>query len=163
MANRTMKQKTLKLQRQRRAWAKPLAIKNYRIPNRGVIQEYKLRCNQLGIPEYEIDEFIKTMYGKDVPHTPNVARLEVLETLSDMKIVIPTLAFFEIIDNCYQRVLCWYNDKHDVFILTHTDKRRNIYRRSIHYPSKEIALQWYHRDKVVWAFKFAKPPDIQSG
>lgn len=158
MANRTMQAKSAKRQRQRRAWARPLSIASHRVPNSGVIQQYKESAASLGVPEYEIDELIKMVYGRQPFKGTPSGRAEVLQLIKDMRQHIPSLSFFELIDNCYQRALLWYNDDKTVWVITHTDKRRNIFRRSIHYPDKDTACKWFARDRVVWVVNEPERP-----
>lgn len=150
MANRTMQAKSLKLRRQKRAWAKPLAIASGITPNRGVLGEYKERAKGLGLSEYEQDQLIRLFYKRDpIVGTP-AGRAEVLALLEELKKRVPELMFFEVLDNCYQRCVLFYNSDKTCWIVSHTDKRKHITRRSIEYGTKSRALQVWYMDKVIW-------------
>lgn len=162
MANRTMAAKSLKLKRQKRAWAKPYSSPSLHTPNRGVLQEYKLRAVMLGVPEYEVDDWIRKLYGRD-PFTGTPAgRAEVVQLMKELKLVVPQLLFFELIDNSYQRALCWYNTDKTCWVITHTDKRRAQFRRSIEYGSKARALKLYYQDRLTWVVQSVTNP-VHSG
>jgi|SRR3569833_1186498 len=155
MANRTMQQKEMKM---RRAWAKPFSRPSMIVPNRGILQQYKNAAKGLAVPDYEVDQMIRDLYGRDpFKNTPS-ARAEVVQLLEQMKLHVPSLQFFQLIDNCYQRALCWFNPTQTCYVLTHTDKRRHMFKRSMEYPSKADAMSAYHRDKVVWVLKETTAP-----
>lgn len=150
MANRTMKAKALKERRQRRAWAKPLSIAGGQRPNRGVIQEYKERTCLLGVPEYEIDELIRILYGRDPIVSVPPGKVEIAETLKRLKNIIPQLLFFVHHDNSYQRVVVFFNSSKTCWVIAHTNKRRKVTLTSMEYGDKERALAQFERGKTVW-------------
>jgi hypothetical protein len=163
MVNKTMQGKAMKAQRQRRAWAKPFSQRSPILgPNRGVLQQYKESAAGLGVPDYEVDGWIKRLYGREpFKGTPH-GRAEVLQLIEQLKLHVPQDRFVEILDNCYQRALLWFNATHSEWIITHTDKRRCMFRRSIVYPDKSVAMAWYSRGKVTWILTESTVP-IQSG
>ena len=150
MVNRVMKQKRDKARRQRRAWAKQYSMPSGIVPNKGVLGEYKERASGLGVNEREVDKLIQVLYGRDpiVGKTPG--KVEVEQLLARLKKTVPELHFFQIMDNSYQRGICFFDAKKTTFILAHTDKRRKTYKTSIAYPSKELALSMYHAGRVIW-------------
>jgi hypothetical protein len=161
MANRTMAGKMIKLIKQRRKAPRP-TIPAAITPNRGVLQQYKMSAAGLGVPEHEIDDWIKRLYGREVFKGTPSGRAEVIRLATDMLMHVPTDRFVEIIDNCYQRALLWFNVTHDQWVITHTDKRRCMFRRSIVYPSKDVAMAWYERGRVTWVLSETTVP-VHSG
>lgn len=149
MTNRTMQQKGLKLRRQKRAMPKEL-MRSGIIPNRGVLGEYKERAKGLGIDEGEINQLIKMLYKRDVIDGIPAGRAEVLELLRELKRQVPEMLFFNILDNCWFNVICFFNAQKTCYVLSFTDIRKHIVKRSIEYASKERALHVWHHGKVVW-------------
>jgi len=145
-----MKQKAMEAKRQRRAWAKKYSMPSGIILNKGVLGEYRDRTLGLGVNEHEVDALIQKLYGRDPIVGKPPGKLEVEQLLTRLKKVVPELHFFQIMDNCYQRGICFYDVKKTTFILAHTDKRRKTYKTSIAYPSKELALAMYYGDRVIW-------------
>jgi hypothetical protein len=150
MTNRTMKQKALKERRQRRAWAKPLAMASGIVPNRGVLGEYKERAAGLGISEYEVDQLIKKLYKRDAIEGIPAGRTEVLALLRELKRQVPEMFFFSIVDTPFWNAICFYNSEKTCYVLALTDLRKHTVRRSIEYGSKERALHVWNHNKVVW-------------
>ncbi len=145
-----MQQKSLKLRRQRRAWAKPLARASGIVPNRGVLAEYKERAAGLGISEYEIDQLIRKLYKRDSIEGIPAGRVEVLALLKELKQQVPEMHFFSILDNGWWHAACFYNSEKTCFVLALTDLRKHTVRRSIEYGSKERALHVWNHNKVIW-------------
>lgn len=151
MANRVMQQKIHKMQRQRRAWARPLSIGGGKTPAKGVIQEYKHRAKGLGVDEAEIDRLILETYGH-LPFacTPS-GKTEIKELLRRLKEDVPQLYFFDIFpENCYQRVRCYHNAQRSCFIIVHDNFRRRVIHQSIEYHDKDLAVSKWHSGKVTW-------------
>jgi hypothetical protein len=137
MANRTMQQKRVKMRRERRAWAKSYSMPKYIVANRGVLGEYKQRAKGLGKDVSDLEWALDVARrGKEVLALP--------ANLQEQKL------FFTILDNCWHRTVCFFNSQHTCFVLSHTDKRRGVIKRSIEYASKDRALQVWHMSKVVW-------------
>ena len=150
MVNRVMKQKRDKAKRQRRAWAKKYSMPSGIVPNKGVLGEYKDRALGLGVDEYQVDLLIQAIYGRDPIVGKPPGKLEVEQLLDRLKKIVPELHFFQIMDNSYQRSICFFDAKKTTFILAHTDKRRKTYKTSIAYSTKELALAMYYADRVIW-------------
>ncbi len=149
MTNQVMKQKAMKARRQRRAWAKQYSMPSGIVPNKGVLGDYKERAKGLGVDEYQVDLLIRALYGRD-PQVGDKPGKEMEQVLARLKKLLPELHFFQIIDNCYQRGICFFDAKKTTFILAHTDKRRKTYKTSIAYSTKELALAMYYADRVIW-------------
>jgi hypothetical protein len=132
MANRTMQQKRLKMRRQRRAWAKSYSMPKHIVANRSVLGEYKQRAKGLSI-ETSTDYVLRQMEVLTLP-----------DNLKEQKL------FFVILDNCWHRVVCFFDSRKTCFVLSHTDKRKQLVHRSIEYASKDRALQVWHMNKVIW-------------
>lgn len=150
MSNRTMKQKALKLRKQRRAWAKPYGRPSGITVNTAVLHEYQNRVHTLGIPEYEIDELIKKLYKRDAIHGMTAGQKEVNDLLAELKRKVPEMLFFSILDTSYHKCICFFNSQKTCFVLFHTDIRKQITRRSIEYATKDRALHVWNTDKVTW-------------
>jgi hypothetical protein len=151
MANRTMQAKSLKLRRQRRAWAKPLARSNHTVPNKGVLQDYKERAKGLGVNEAEVDDMIRRYYKREPFSGTGPGRKEVITLLEELRHIVPAMLFFDIFPaNCYQRCRCFFNSQKTCYILVHDDYKRGTVRRSIEYPSLERASSLWFREKVTW-------------
>lgn len=150
MANRTMQQKALKAKRQRRAWAKPLSIAGGQRPNRGVIQEYKERTNSLGVPEYEIDELIRKLYGREPIQGVPPARTEILAQLERLKKIVPELLFYVYHENSTQRTVIFFNAQKTCWVIGYTNKKTKITLTSMEYGSKDRAIHQFVNDKTVW-------------
>jgi hypothetical protein len=161
MANRTMQQKSMKLRRERRAWAKKYSMQSQVTgPNRGVLQEYKERACGLGVSEFEIDETIKRLYKRDPIHGIAAGKVEVLQTLAELKKRVPDLLSFVVMDNCFHRVVCMFNSEQTRYSLAHTDKRKHLLRTSREYYSKKQALEYWTADKVTWISEVSAPPSL---
>ena|SRR5437773_2635196 len=157
MANRVMKAKAQKAHRQRRAWAKAYAMPSGITPNRGVLQEYKERACGLGVSEFEVDELIRTFYNREpmqgaLPGNPEMLK-KVMERLRKL---CPEMLFFVIHDDNYQKSICWFNSSKTCYVISHTDKKKNVIKTSLEYGNKERALSQYDSGKTVWV-------SIQSG
>ena len=159
MANRTMQQKGSKLRRQRRAWAKPLSRASGITPNRGVLGDYKERALGLGVDENEINELIKKLYGREAIEGIAAGRAEVLELMRELKQRVPEMLFFNVLNNCFHHVVCFFNSQKTCYVIAHTDLRKMTTKRSMEYDSKERILHQYYHDKIVWVSCVS----IQSG
>ena len=156
MANRVMAQKRMKMKRQRRAWARAYSMSSGITPNRGVLQEYKERACGLGISEFGVDELIRTFYGREPVQGVSAGKHEVELLLKKLKKSVPQMLFFMIHDDNYQKSICWFNASKTCYVISHTDKKKNVTKTSLEYGSKERALSQYDCGKTVWV-------SIQSG
>ena len=146
-----MQQKAAKHRRQRRAWAKPFSMPSHITHNRGVLGEYQERAKGLAINEAEIDDLIRRYYKHEPFSGTGPGRKEIAELLLELKHLVPAMLFFDIFpENCYQRVRMFFNSSKTCWIIVHNDFRRKTVRRSIEYPTKELALDRWHRSKVTW-------------
>lgn len=150
MANRVMKQKANKARRQRRAWAKEYSRSSGMTVNRGVLQEYKERACGLGVSEYEVDELIRTLYGREPILGVSPRRKEVMDLLKRLKKIVPQMLFVEIHDNSVQRTVLFFNSTKTCWVVGHTNKKVGMTSTSIEYGSKERALSQFYSNKTVW-------------
>lgn len=151
MANRVMAAKTLKMRRQRRAWARPFSIKSGIQPNRETIQQYKRTAAGLGLEE------ARTRFPNVSPGKKDISdRIEeVLQHFNDP-------LFFDIFpENTYQRVRLFFNSRKTIFVIQHMNYKDNACRLSITYASAERAIQVWNTGKVIWKSRKEIPNSSQ--
>jgi len=162
MANRTMAAKRLKEKKQRRAWAKHLAIPSGITPNRVILNEYKTRALGLGVNEFEVDEHIRSWYKRDPLHQLTPGQEEVAKLSREMRLRQPGLMFFDLFNNDAQRYICWRNADGSCWVIQYINKRKDMLFTSVEYPNKAAALAAYNNQKLRWAHHEPYAP-VQSG
>ena len=162
MVNRSMQQKTLKMKRQRRAWARPMAIAAGIAPNREVIVGYKQRAKGLALSDEEVDALYRRLYKRDPWKGDGPARREVLKLLADMSEQTPDFLFFTIIDNTFQRCRVYFNAQKTCYYLVHEDFRKRIVRRSLTASNKERITTLWNTDRVTWVEHSPLPRENKS-
>jgi len=152
MGNRVMAQKRLKLQRQRRAWAKSLGRKGLQQPNRDIIKMYKHHAK--GLEDKDFVDRAADQLG------PAIAkRKEALAKQGELEAWLP--------DGCdmkfqgpgpsspFQESWVYHNSRKDCFVVIHLDKYNGIERRSTTYSSKELLLMCWEGNAIQWVYKAA--------
>lgn len=160
MANRTMQQKVLKMNRQRRAWAKTLSRRGYMQPNRDVINEYKHHAQGLQHDERVIDEAVRLMRIKDGEINPkkrkfqSEARLDALRHQAELEAILPDGCDLKFsgptVPDIYQETLIYFNAKKTKFVLVLRDLEQRIERVSVVFSSKELLIMCWEMDRVNW-------------
>jgi len=158
MANRVMQQKRLKMARQRRAWAKEFRQRNFRQPNREVINEYKQRNLGLEVDEAHINALVILQQIKEKDPNPGIPVM----VSEERKAVLRRQAELEASIDCDMRVLgptgrdalqeswIYFNSLKTCFVLLHIDKVDGIERKSTTYSSKELLLMYWEAGQVRW-------------
>lgn len=160
MVNRVMQQKRLKMQRQRRAWAKDYQRRGMMQPNRDVIKEYKQRAKGLAVFEYSVDQAISYMMADGRKEIIQKQRaVEATLRQAQLEACLPM--------DCEQRVrgpgpqhallesFIYFNSKKTLFVLVHRDLNEGIERVSQPYPNKDLLLMSWEGDSVLWKMKKA--------
>lgn len=150
MANRTMAQKTLKLKRQRRAWAKQYRRRGLMVPNREVIQEYKERAQGLAIHMDAADVAAEALMPGKIEIRERLkeqAQLEAeLPNGCNLRIAGPTGK------DQLQCSWIYFTARKDCFVLVHTDLEKSIERRSTTYSSLEFLIFCWENDAIKWVY-----------
>lgn len=139
MANRALQAKTIKLKRQRRAWARPLSVKSGIQPNRDVIRQYQDTAKGLGKP---IAEAIYKNVQPGRYETKNRAD-EILRQFNDP-------LFFTYIENSHQRVRIFFDSKHTKFIIQWVQFRHKKAYISKPFMSTDDAIYAFQNDLITW-------------
>lgn len=146
MANRTMQQKTMKMQRQRRAWAKSLQRRGMMVPNRDVIKNYKHHARGL-----EDAEFVDRIAEEIIP---DFKRREKLFQQAVKEAGLP--------EGCDQRVLgptgkdnlqeswIYSNSQRNCFVLVHVDLETRIERKSMAFLTLELLMMEWEGGAIRW-------------
>lgn len=152
MANRTMQAKTVKLRRQRRAFAKKLAYRGMSVPNREILGEYKMRAKGLEIDENDEDNLIRAIYKRDPWTGMTEARREVLRRLVHIREAVPEMLFFWLpgYPNSVVGARIFFNAQKNCFILAEDDYRRGIMKVSLASGNKHILIDLWSRGKLTW-------------
>lgn len=156
-----MQQKTLKMKRQRRAWAKQFRQRGYMAPNREVIREYKHHAAGLEVDERTIDELIILQQIKEKHPNPGVPQM----TSDARKAALKRQAELEKDTGCEMRVLgpsgrdqlqeswIYFTSRRDCFVLVHRDLDIGIERRSTTFSSMELLTMCWERGAIPWVNK----------
>ena len=146
MANRTMQQKTFKMQRQRRAWAKSLQRRGMMVPNRDVIKNYKEHARGLADAEF-VDRIAEEII-------PDFKRREKLYQQAVIEAGLP--------EGCTQRVLgptgkdnlqeswIYSNSQKNCFVLVHVDLETRIERKSMAFLTLELLMMEWAGGAIRW-------------
>lgn len=138
----------LKLQRQRRAWAKSLNRRGMMVPNREVIKNYKLHAKGL-----EDKEFVDRIADAILPHRMKEkfrkqAELEAgLPEGCDHKVLGPTGR------DALQESWIYSNSQRNCFVLVHVDLETRIERNSPPYSSIELLMMFWEGGAIQWREK----------
>lgn len=150
MPSSWLKPKLIKLKRERRAWAKPLAVKSGAQGNREVIKQYQDTVKGLGLEIAQV-RFPNVAAGRKELmlryNTPGDPLRGIIEDIRDP-------FFVSIVDNSRQRCRIYFNSGMSVYILQWVDWRKSKVHLSITYPSSTRAIQVWMEDKVVWKKEF---------
>lgn len=163
MVNRSMQQKTLKLRKQRRAWAKPMSIVSGISPNKEVISGYKERAKGLALTDQEVDALYRRLYKRDPWKGDGPARRAVLDILQKRSELTPDFLFFSIVDNTFQRCRVYFNAQKTCYYLVHEDFRKRIVRTSLTCNNKERITTLWDTDRVTWVEQKPLPRENSSG
>ena len=160
MANRTMEVKRIKLKRQRRAWAKNYRQRNFRVPNREVIKEYKHHANGIPVDEAAIDAFIILDQIKHnhpnpgVPKMDGVGRKAALKRQAELESKLPDGCDLRFtgpsVPDMYQETFIYFNARRTKFVLVLRDLEHKIERMSYVFSSKETLVFAWEQDMVRW-------------
>lgn len=140
------KAKTLKLKRQRRAWARPFSVKSGIIRNREVIEQYQNTAKGLGLEIAQV-------------RFPNIApgRREMMDRLQTegdpLRGILTDIKdplFYSVVDNARQRCRLFYNSQLTCFVLQWVQWEKGLVRLSITYASAERAKNVWFSDTVTW-------------
>lgn len=158
---------TIKLGRQRRAWAKQLSRRGYMQPNRDVINEYKHRAQGLEVNEARIDEAVRLMRIKDGETNPkkrefqSEARLDALRHQAELEAILPDGCDLKFsgptVPDIYQETFIYFNAKKTKFVLVLRDLEQRIERMSVVFSSKELLVMSWEMDRVYWVEKRELP------
>lgn len=150
MANRVMAQKSLKMVRMRRAYAKTFRPRNYQQPVRELVKTYVEHAQGL------VDQTFVDVVGAELEKRKLIDREKVkqqseLETWlpkgCDMKFRGPGPS------TPFQESWTYHNSRKDCFVVIHLDKHNGIERRSTTYSSKELLLMCWDGDAIQWVYK----------
>jgi hypothetical protein len=150
MPARWLQAKTIKLKKQRRAWARPLSVKSGIQPNRDVIKQYQETAKGLGKLIAEV-------------RFPNVApgRKEIMDRLKDddfLREIIYDIKdpfFVNIVDNARHRCRLYFNSGMSCFILQYMQWDKGRAKISISYPSSTRALEVWNTENVIWKKEYS--------
>lgn len=145
-----MKAKRAKDRKQRRAWAKSYSRPSGITPNRGVLQDYKIRAAGLGVSEFEVDEYIRQTYNRDPIQGLTPGRVEADQLRRKMMREVPELNFNTLFENCFLKLQLFFNSEQTSFVLKLTNKRKNTFSVSIEYGRKQLAIDLYDQGRVRW-------------
>lgn len=139
----------LKLQRQRRAWAKSLQRRGMMQPNRDVIKNYKLHAR--GLEDREFVDSIAREILPDYQRRVKLARQAQLEAGMpegcDQRVLGPTGK------DCLQESWIYSNSQKNCFVLVHVDLTTRIERKSVPFSSKELLLMCWEGGAINWREK----------
>lgn len=151
MANRVMAQKTMKMKRMRRAYAKTFTPRNYLVPNRDMIKALKDSANGL------VDTaFVDTVGIELKLHEEKLRHLRKQATLENW---LPKDCILKTLGpgprTPFQESWTYCNSRKDCFVVIHLDKHNGIERRSTNYSSKELLNMCWDGDAIQWVYKAA--------
>lgn len=138
----------LKLQRQRRAWAKSLQRRGMQVPNREVIRNYKAHAKGL-----EDKEFVDRIADAILPHKMKEkfrkqAELEAgLPEGCDHRVLGPTGR------DALQESWIYSNAQRNCFVLVHVDLETRIERKSMAFSSLELLMMRWEGGAINWREK----------
>lgn len=156
MANRSMQAKTLKLRRQRRAWAKPYSRIKGLQPNLTMLQQAKNAAKGLAISDEDAEILYQAIFHRASAKGIPPGRYEVLKLLANANADI-TEFNFKLIENAHQSAYVHWSGDKSKWMIVHCNKRTRVFRRSIVYPSKVIAVTSWNTSSVRWVEVISSP------
>lgn len=150
-----MKAKVIKLKRQRRAWAKPLAVKSGARPNPEVVAQYQNTVKGLGLEIAQV-RFPNVAAGRHELmlryQTPGDPLRGIIDDIRDP-------FFVTLVENSRQRCRIFYNSGMTCYIIQWADYRKGKVHLSITYPSSTHAIDAWMQGRVMWKKEF----DLRKG
>lgn len=162
MANRTMQAKGLKLRRQRRLFPRHLSadyVPAGKPPNMLVMKELKERTKGLAFDDEYIDYLIKRRQMDEVGQHISIGRQEVSAHIERIRNTAPALMCVTLTNTVASKVLMFYNEKRDRFILFEDNKLNNFIRTSLVYMDRQRCIRAFQSETVRWvSFSSTSPP-----